>query len=481
MNQPPHSPSSSRRWMGLGLVAAAQFVVTMDSSIIGVALPRIQSSLNFSSSSLSWVFNAYVLAFGGLLLLGGRLSDRLGARRVFLAGWAVLAAGSVLGGSAWSPAAEICGRALQGGGAALIAPAALALLLAMFRESEDLDRAFTVYGAVAPVGGTAGVLIGGLLTEYVSWRWTFYLSVPFAAVVVGLSLLVLPRTPSRLGAIGTIGALTVTAGLVAIVFGLVEAPVTGWASWQCIGGLTAGAGLVAAFFGIQAHSREPLLRLGLLRTPALAPANAGQFLIGAAWIPTWFFLNLYLQEVLDASALQAGLALVPMIVLTAAAMVFLTPRLARHLSTPALVGVGFGLLALSMLWLALAGHQNAYLANVLPATLLAALGMAFAFIPTLAAAVRGAPGDEAGVASALVNTSYQVGSAVGLAVITAIATGAAGSTNYPTAFVAAAVIAAAGGPIALLLRSHGSERHGVAARQGVEAEEESSSSRALRS
>ncbi|MDQ2653884.1 MAG: MFS transporter, partial [Chloroflexota bacterium] len=284
----------TRRWLGLLLIAAAQFVVIMDTSIIGVALPDIQRDLGFTPQSLSWVFNAYVIAFGGLLLLGGRLADVFGARKIFAIGWVVLIVGSVLAGAANSVGLEIAGRVLQGGGAALIAPAALTLLMMLFGGTPDLPKAFAVYGAAAPIGGTVGVFLGGVLTEYASWPWVFYVTIPIAVAVLALTARALPSTGrAASGRIGLAGALTATAGLAALVFAIVRAPELGWLTLETLGTALLGVALLATFFMIQARAQQPLLRLALLRAPQLGAANLAQLLLGAAWVTMWFFLNLY--------------------------------------------------------------------------------------------------------------------------------------------------------------------------------------------
>jgi EmrB/QacA subfamily drug resistance transporter len=438
------------RWrLALTVVAAAQFTVIMDSSIIGVSLPHIQSALGFSDSGLSWVFNAYVLAFGGLLLLGGRLSDLFGARFVFLTGWTILALASLLAGLSWNPTSMIVGRAVQGVGSALIAPAAMSLLMAIFAGTPMLKRAFTVYGAVAPIGGTVGVFLGGLLTEYVDWRWTFYVSIPIAIAVILLSFAALPVLPRRQGSVGIVSAATVTIALGAIVYGLLQAPGAGWRSYETWISLTVGAALLAAFAFSQTHTNQPLLQLSLFRLHPLTAANMAQFLLGAAWVPTWYFLNIYLQNNLDQSALTAGSALSPMIIATALAMTLVVPRLAERLSERALVALGFLVLALAMLWFSFSTQGLGYVEGILLPSLFASLGMALVFVPSLTAAVSVAPATETGIASALVSTSYQIGSALGLATITAVTTAFSPATTHSSgsfaiAFGTAALIALGG-------------------------------------
>src|SRR5215204_1914747 len=275
-----------RRWSALAVIALAQFMVIMDTSIIGVALPEIQGDLGFTPESLSWVFNAYVVALGGLLLLGGRLSDLLGAKRVFTAGWVVLTVGSLAAGLAGSTGVEIAARAVQGAGAALIAPSALTLLMMLFGSNpKELMKAFAVYGAAAPAGGTAGVFLGGVITEWISWPWVFYINIPIAIGVLAAIPALLPASPARRGSIDIGGALAATAGLGLTVFGVVRAPEEGWGSLETLGTIASGLVLLGLFVAIQAARREPLMPLGILRTPNLAAANLAQVLLGAAWIP----------------------------------------------------------------------------------------------------------------------------------------------------------------------------------------------------
>jgi EmrB/QacA subfamily drug resistance transporter len=454
MNAQSASIGARRRWWGLALIAAAQFVVIMDTSIIGVALPEIQADLGFTADSLSWVFNAYVIAFGGLLLLGGRLADTFGARKLFVTGWAVLIAGSVAAGAANSVILEITGRVVQGAGAALIAPAALSLLMSLFGGTADLPRAFAVYGAAAPIGGTAGVFLGGVLTEFATWPWVFYVTVPIAVAVIALSRWALPAPKANGGgSVDVLGAVTATTGLAAIVYSVVRAPAAGLASLEVLLAFSLGMILIAAFFVVQARAKQPLLQLGMLRAPLLGAANVAQLLLGAAWVPMWFFLNLYLQNVLGASSFAAGAALLPMTLLIVVAMVFVAPRLQARFGVRMLVVAGLALLATGLGWLALARDDGAYLSDVLPASLIAALGMALAFVPSLGTAIASARPAEAGTAAGLVSMSYQIGSAVGLAAATAIASVAAGSTGsmpvgYTAAFLLAAVVALVGAVVA---------------------------------
>jgi EmrB/QacA subfamily drug resistance transporter len=452
------SAPSPRRWTALALIATAQFIVIMDTSIIGVALPRIQQDLGFSQENLSWVFNAYVVAFGGLLLLGGRLSDLLGARRLFSAGWLILLAGSLMAGIAPEVWVELTGRAVQGVGAALIAPSALTLLMMLFGHNpKELTKALALYGAAAPAGGTAGVFLGGVITEYLSWPWVFYINIPIALIALAATGPLMPAAPATRGSIDVLGTLTVTLGLGAAVYAIVRAPETGWGSAQTWITLAVAVLLLAAFVTIQARRRQPLMRLSIFRTPNLAAANLTQLLLGGAWIPMWFFLNLYLQQVLGYSAFPSGAALVPMTVLIMIGMIVLAPRAIGRFGPKPTTVTGLLLLTAGMAWLSLISPDGSFTTDVLPASLLAALGMSLAFIPSLGTAISSARPEEGGLASGIVNTSYQVGSALGLAAMTAVASanGAdqlgdlpALTHGFAAAFIGAAAIALAGALIA---------------------------------
>jgi EmrB/QacA subfamily drug resistance transporter len=458
VSQSTSSPASSRRWWALSLIAAAQFMVIMDTSIIGVALPRIQEDLGFSQQNLSWVFNAYVVAFGGLLLLGGRLSDLFGARRVFATGWLVLLAGSLVAGVAGSVGVELTGRAVQGVGAALIAPSALTLLMMLFgSEPRELTKALALYGAAAPAGGTAGVFLGGVITEYISWPWVFYINIPIALVALIATPALMPAGGARTGSLDLLGALTVTLGLGAAVYAIVRAPEAGWGSTETLIGLAAAILLLGAFLAIQAARREPLVRLAIFHTPNLAAANIAQVLLGAAWIPMWFFLNLYLQQVLGYTAFPSGAALLPMTVLIMIGMIAIAPKAIAKYGPKAMIVAGLVVLALGMGWLSLIRPDGNFWVDVLPASLVAALGMSLAFIPSLGTAISSAAPQEGGLAAGIVNTSYQIGSALGLAAMTALAASrGAGQLDNPgqltngfsAAFLGAAGIALVGGLIA---------------------------------
>ncbi|MEV0682337.1 MFS transporter [Nocardia sp. NPDC050378] len=449
---------STRRWWALAVIAAAQFMVIMDTSIIGIALPEMQAELGFTPGNLTWVFNAYVIAFGGLLLLGGRLSDLFGARRVFGAGWLVLAVGSVIAGAAGSVGVELAGRAIQGAGSALIAPSALTLLMMLFGGTpQELTKALAVYGAAAPAGGTAGVFLGGVITEYVSWPWVFYINIPIAVLALTAVPLLMPAVAARKGSIDLAGSVTVTAGLAAAVYAIVQAPEVGWASGQTWGVLAVAAALLAGFVAIQSRRSEPLMRLNIFRAPNLAAANFAQFALAAAWVPMWFFLNLYLQQVLGYSAFPSGAALLPMTTLIMLGMVVLAPKAMQRFGAKPMIVTGLVVLGLGLGIMSLVRPTGNFWVDVLPASLVAAGGMSLAFIPSLGTAISAARPEEGGLASGIVNVSYQVGSALGLAAMTAVAAAfGAGELGDPTAltdgysaaFLGAGLLALAGAGIA---------------------------------
>ena len=454
------SPAHPRRWTALAVIALAQFVVIMDTSIIGVALPEIQADLGFSPGDLSWVFNAYVVAFGGLLLLGGRLSDLLGAKRMFALGWGILAAGSLAAGLADSTGVEIAARAVQGAGAALIAPSALTLLFQVFGGSKELPKALALYGAAAPAGGTAGVFLGGVLTEYASWPWVFFINIPIAAAVLLLTRSVMPAGMAGRGSLDLAGATTATLGLGAVVFAIVRAPEAGWTSGSTLLAGLGGLTLLGVFLALQAKLRQPLMRLGIFRAPNLAAANVAQLLLGAAWIPMFFFVNLYLQQILGLGAFASGAALLPLTITIMIGMVAVAPKLIARFGPNAMTVSGLATLAAGLLWLSFIDADGSFVVDILPASLVTAAGMAMAFIPSLGTALSSAAPEEGGLAAGIVNTSYQIGSALGLAAMTAVAAAfgadqvgnpAELTDGFSAALLGAAGIAAVGAVLATVL------------------------------
>ncbi|WP_242904585.1 MFS transporter [Actinomadura terrae] len=449
-----------RRWWALAVLATAQFMVIMDTSIIGVALPDMQRDLGFSQGGLQWVFNAYVVALGGLLLLGGKLSDLLGARRVFAAGWLVLIGGSVVAAAATGAEAEIIGRAIQGVGSALIAPSALTLLMVLFSaRPRELAKAMAFYGAAAPAGGTAGVFLGGVITEWLSWPWVFIIYVPIGLATLAAVPAVLPNVPGRRTGLDVLGALAVTAGLALAVYAIVQAPGRGWDAPATALQLGGAVLLLAAFIGVQRITRDPLMPLSVWRTPNLAGANVAMTLLGAAWIPMWYFLNLYLQQVLGYGAFPSGAALLPMTALMMVLMVGVTGRLIARFGTKPLIVTGLVVLAGGLAVLSTIDAGGSFATDVLPGSLISAVGMSLVFIPATMAALNGVAPEQGGLASGIVNTTYQVGSAIGLAAMTAIATSRGAdelgdlpslTDGFRAAFIGAAVVALAGAVLALV-------------------------------
>lgn len=443
----------SKRWSALFLLCTAQFMVIMDTSIIGVALPAIKTDLGYSQTGLQWIFNAYVIFFGGFLLLGGRLSDLFGARKIFMWGFAILSAASLLAGVAWSEASLNTGRALQGLGSALIAPAALTLVLSKFTDPKELNKALGFWGAAAAAGGSAGVFLGGAITQWLSWHWVFLINIPLGLIVLVLSPNLLLKGATRKGKVDILGAILATAALILIVYAIVSAESAGWGSLQTIGLLILSVILFIIFIVLQKQKREPLVPLSIFKAPNLSSGNFVMALLAGAWIPLWFFLNLYLQQVLNYSAFNSGLALLPMTIAIMFLMVGVTGKLVAKFGFKAILISGLIALTASLFLFSNVPVEGSFLTDVLPASLLGALGMSLAYIPGTVASMSGAKPEETGRASGLVNTSYQIGSALGLAIIVAIsaakteATKMAGATDvtslnegFQTAFIYAALI-----------------------------------------
>jgi EmrB/QacA subfamily drug resistance transporter len=397
-------------------------MVVLDTTIVNVALPSIQRALHFSSEAdLQWVVNAYILTFGGFLLLGGRVADRYGRRLVFVSGVVLFAAASLACGLANSSGLLVASRAVQGLGAAFMAPAALSLLTVIFTEGDDRNRALGVWAAIAGAGGAVGLLAGGILTTGLSWRWVFFVNLPVAAftVLASLRLIGESRDPVA-GGFDVPGAATATGGLAALVFGLVRANVWGWGSAKTVLVLGAAVVLLAAFVLLQLRERHPLVPPRLFRNRTLVGADVGMLIAGAGLFGVFFFLTLYLQDVLGYSALKTGVAYLPlsvMLVISAG----VGSRILGRVGPRAILVTGFVVAAGGLLLLVRISPSTGYL-DVLPSLLLIGAGMGAAFVSVTSAAVAGVPREDAGVASALLNTSQQIGGSLGLAVLTAVAT-----------------------------------------------------------
>jgi EmrB/QacA subfamily drug resistance transporter len=445
--------ANKQRWTALALLCTAQFLVIMDTSIIGVALPAIKEALGYSHAGLQWIFNAYVILFGGLLLLGGRLADLYGPRRVFLWGFAVLALASLFAGFAWSPGSLNVGRAAQGLGSALIAPASMTLLMMTFTDPKELNKAFGFWGASAAAGGSAGVFLGGVITEWISWQWVFFINIPIALVVLflGRSYLI-PGFRNKVK-MDYLGAALVTASLILLVYAIVS--FDGSSAGQSLIPAAAAIILFAVFISLQKRRAHPLLPLSIFRTPNFSVGNIVIGLLGAAWIPLWFFFNLYLQQTLNYSAFNSGLALLPMTITIMIVMVGITGKLIQRFGYKEILVAGLLLLTISLLLFALVPPNGSYIVNVLPASIIGALGMSLAHIPSNLAALSAVKPQETGLASGILNMSYQIGSALGLAVVMVIAgmitksqaeegvaQAFALNAGFKAAFISAAVISA---------------------------------------
>jgi EmrB/QacA subfamily drug resistance transporter len=409
--------------LALLLLAMTQFVIVIDASIVNVALPSIGAALHFSRDDLTWVVNAYTLTFGGFLLLGGRMADLLGRRRMFMLGLVVFSLASFAGGIAQSEGWLIAARAVQGLGAAIVSPAALSIITTTFAEGSERNRALGIWGAVAGAGGAAGVLLGGILTSGLSWRWVLFVNVPIGIIAAALA----PRTllESRREEAGHSfdipGAVTVTAGLALLVYAVVEAVNVGWGASRTILCLAGAAVLLIAFVAIEMRQSDPLMPFSIFRLRTLRGANIVGLLIGMSLFSMFFFISLYLQDVLGYSPIKTGVAYLPLavgIILSAGGASQLVTRLG--FKTPLIAGLL--LITGGLLWFSqVPATGGSFVADVLGPSLLAAVGLGFAFVSVTIAAVTGTRPNEAGLASGLINTSQQIGGALGLAILATIA------------------------------------------------------------
>ena len=415
------APRSSRRWLALSVLALAQFLVVLDASIVNIALPVLGNQLGMDTAALAWVITAYVLAFGGLLLLGGRLADRYGHRRVFLIGAGGFVAASALAGLSLSAEMLLAARALQGASAALLAPAALALLTHLFPDAKDRTKALGVWGGVAGIGSAAGVLLGGVLTATLGWQSVFFVNVPVGAIVLIAIPLLITRDGARAqGRLDAAGAVTVTAALVALVGAFSAVEQLGFLHPLPLVLFAAALLLGAVFVMIERRTAEPLVPLSVFRHRNLALGNVVMLLGGAAMVALFFALSVYMQAVLGYDALAAGLSQLPL----AGALVLvagLVPTLIARLGTRPVLFGSLLVLAGGLVWLAAAPSDAVFLTQLLGPTLLIGVGLGGAFVATTQLAVEGVDGGEAGLAGGLINTSQQVGGAVGLAVLGTIA------------------------------------------------------------
>ena len=413
--------SERRKWFALALLCAVQFMVVLDIAIVNVALPSIQQDLNFSEKNLQWVISAYALVFGGFLLLGGRLADIIGRKRVFMAGLVIFAVGSLLCGLAWSEASLIASRALQGLGAAAITPSALSILTVTFREGRERNIALGAWGAVGGFGAAAGVLMGGILTDLLSWQWIFYVNVPVAAVALVLAPVLLTESRDAHGQSHDIpGAVLVTSGLVALVLGVTQGQTWHWGSAKTIGVFVASAVLLGAFAIWEQRQRDPLVPFSIFRLQTLTAANIAGFIMGTALFSMFLMLTLYMQQVLGYSPLQTGVAY---LAVAGTAIIWANVAAAavnRVGVKPALI-LGMGLLTAGLLYFTQVSVDGSYWADLFPGFLILGIAIPFAFVPITIAALAGTKPQEAGLASGLINTAQQIGGAVGIAVLSTIA------------------------------------------------------------
>jgi EmrB/QacA subfamily drug resistance transporter len=450
----------------LAVVAVAQFMVILDASIVNVALPTIKRDVGFSEQSLSWILNAYTLTFGGFLLLGGRLADRLGRRRLFMAGIALFSLASLVCGLSQSEGELLVARGAQGLGGAMVSPAALSIILTTFAEGRERNRALAVWGAIAGAGGAVGLLLGGVLVEALSWRWVFFVNVPIGAVVLALAPRIIPESRSEAMAksgYDVEGAVAATLGTTALVFTLIKADSWGWTSGRTIIGLIVAAVVIAAFVVIERRHEDPLVPLRIFSNRSLSASNATLLVMVAALFAMFFFVTLYLQQVLGFSALKTGVAYLPLSLTLIGASAVASRFVDRFTPKPILVAgllistVGFVFLT------SVSGHGD-YGSHVVPAMIILGIGFGMAFVPVTIAGTSGVAAEDSGLASGLLNTTQQVGGSLGLAILSSVATSrttsalhtglalpAALTHGFKGAFVVGAVLCAMGAVFTIVL------------------------------
>jgi EmrB/QacA subfamily drug resistance transporter len=422
--------ADNRRWLGLAVIVAAQFMVVLDVAIVNVALPSIKTDLHFSETSLQWVITAYSIFFGGLLLLGGRLADLLGRRRLFIAGLVLFTVSSLLDGLAWSSGSLIVFRSIQGIGAALLSPAALSILTTTFREGRERNLALGIWGAASGSGGAAGVLLGGALTSALSWSWIFFINVPAGLLVLGVTpwLLRESRADLKHRNFDFAGAASITAGLMLLVYAMTQATQHGWLTAETIGLLAASAALVVAFVVIELRSKAPLLPMRIFRLRTLTGSNIAGLFLGGSIFAQFFLLTLYMQQVLHYSALKTGVAYIAL-TLTIISFSAVAQALVTRIGIRSVLTTGLLFSAAALVLFARLPVDGTYFRDLFPAFILSGVGLALAFVPISIGGLTGVTQADAGIASGLINTSQQIGGAIGVAVATTIA------TTFTTRFV----------------------------------------------
>jgi EmrB/QacA subfamily drug resistance transporter len=452
-----------KRWTALILLCVAQFIVVLDASIVNVALPSIGKGLDFSEENLPWIVNAYVIAFGGFLLLGGRAADLLGRRRVFMTGLAVVGIASLAAGFAATQGQLIAARAAQGLGAAIVSPAALSIVTTLFKDGAERNKALGAWGAVAGSAGAAGVLLGGILTDGLGWEWVLWINVPVAAIALAFTPGLIPesRSESVTRHYDAAGAVSITAGLSLLAYSVLDASNSGWGSTKIVSLLAVSAALIGIFVAIELRSKAPLVPFRIFRLRTLTGANVVGLLLGASLFSMFYFISLYMQQVLGYSAIHAGLSYLP-------------GQLVTRFGFKPILAAGMLFVAAGLLWFSQVSVGGGFLTDIVGASLLAAIGLGFGFVTSTIAAVSGVQEHEQGLASGLINTSQQIGGALGLAVLSTIATSrtndvmATGHSTLPnaltegfqSAFLGGAVIAALGFVATLvLIRTRDSKAH----------------------
>jgi EmrB/QacA subfamily drug resistance transporter len=412
-----------RRWKALAVLGVAYLMVVLDISIVNVALPSIESDLNFAPEDLQWVVSGYALTFGGLLLLGGRLGDLLGRRTLFMVGLGLFALASLLCGLSVSAGMLIAMRLLQGAAGAILSPSVFSITTVTFAEGSERNKALGILGAIAGSGAAIGVLLGGILTEYAGWEWIFFVNVPIGI----LALLAVPRYVSESRAADLerhfdfAGAVTVTASLMIFVYALTQTTNVGWLTFRTIGLFVVSAALMVAFFFVENRSRSPLVPLRIFRRRTLVGANTVGFGLGTAIFGMFFLLSLYMQQVLGFSALKTGVGYLA-VALTAVAASGVAQALVTRLGVKPVLATGLALLAAGLIFFTQVSVDGSYVSDLLPGFLLVGVGLGFSFVPVSIAALAGATDKEAGLQSGLINTSQQIGGALGLAILSTVAT-----------------------------------------------------------
>jgi EmrB/QacA subfamily drug resistance transporter len=456
--------SDRRKWLALALLSVVQFMVVLDIAIVNVALPSIQVDLGFSQQNLQWVISAYALVFGGFLLLGGRAADLLGRRRIFLGGLILFTLASLFAGLAWSEASLISARALQGLGAAVITPAALSILSTTFVEGRERNVALGVWGAVGGFGAAAGVLLGGILTDALSWAWIFFVNVPVGVTAFILAPILLKESrDATVKSFDALGAVLVTGGLSSLVYAITQAGQDGWLAGKTVSFFAASLVMLVGFLAWEQRHPEPLMRLGILRIKTVSGANVAGFIMGTATFSLFLMLTLYMQQVLGYSPMRTGvgyLAVAGTAIFTSA----IAAQLVTRIGVKPVLAIGMTSLTAGLVYFTQVSVGGSYLADLLPGFLLIAVGLGFSFVPISIAALAGIQPAEAGLASGLINTSQQIGGALGIAALSTIATSrtsdalAGGATQaqalvdgFHGAFFAGVILAAIGIVAALTL------------------------------